>query len=75
MSIYIALVVSTNKLKLSHLCSPPYYSDPNLLAENFLYLEKLIGPLDKEQYLKKFGEEYDLKDGMPDLDLRLTNFR
>lgn len=45
------------------------------MAENFLYLEKLIGPLDKEQYLKKFGEEYYLRDGMPDLDLRLTNFR
>jgi hypothetical protein len=45
--------------------------DSNLLAENFVYIEPLMGPFDKEKYLKVFGEEYDVRGAVPDLDYGL----
>ena len=41
------------------------------LAENFVYIEPLMGPFDKEKYLKVFGEEYDVRGAVPDLDYGL----
>ena len=46
-------------------------SDPNLLAEDFVYLEPLMGPFDKEKYLQVFTEEYTVREGVPDLDYGL----
>lgn len=45
--------------------------DSNLLAENFVYIEPLMGPFDKDKYLKVFGEEYDVRGAVPDLDYGL----
>ncbi|KAL7535311.1 hypothetical protein ACHAXR_006412 [Thalassiosira sp. AJA248-18] len=50
-------------------------NDPNLLAENFVYVEPLMGPLDKEKYLEQFSGDYDVLGGVPDLDYGLQNFR
>ena len=45
-------------------------SDPDLLSDDFVYVEPLIGPLDKAGYLELFasGEFGGLGDGVPDLD-------
>ena len=43
-------------------------SDPRLLAEDFEYVEPLRGPLGKEEYLRAFTEEYDVREGMAELD-------
>lgn len=48
-------------------------NDPNLLSEGFAYVEPLMGPMDKGAYLELFGAggEYDVRGGVPDLDLGL----
>lgn len=45
-------------------------SDPDLLSDDFVYVEPLVGPLDKAGYLELFatGEFGGLGDGVPDLD-------
>ena len=46
-------------------------NDPNLLAEEFVYVEPLMGPLEKEKYLEVFSREYTVREGVPDLDYGL----
>lgn len=46
-------------------------NDPNLLAEQFVYIEPLLGPLDKDKYLEVFSDEYYIQDAVPDLDYGL----
>lgn len=48
--------------------------DSNLLSRDFTYIEPLLGPLSKEQYISQF-EEYNVLGGMPDLDYGLEEFR
>ena len=43
--------------------------DPDLLSEDFSYIEPLMGPMDKERYLKVF-DEYNVRDAVPDLNYR-----
>eukprot|EP00571_Detonula_confervacea_P017554 CAMPEP_0172311632 /NCGR_PEP_ID=MMETSP1058-20130122/15347_1 /TAXON_ID=83371 /ORGANISM="Detonula confervacea, Strain CCMP 353" /LENGTH=1057 /DNA_ID=CAMNT_0013024889 /DNA_START=145 /DNA_END=3314 /DNA_ORIENTATION=+ len=50
-------------------------NDANLLAEKFVYIEPLMGPMDKDKYLEVFSEEYNVREGVPDLDYGLQNFR
>jgi len=48
--------------------------DPSLLSNEFIYSGPLDGPLDKNQFLKKF-EKVDLKAAFPDFDENFSNFR
>lgn len=41
--------------------------DPDLLSEDFTYIEPLMGPMDKERYIAVF-DEFNVKDAVPDLD-------
>lgn len=41
--------------------------DPDLLSEDFSYIEPLMGPMDKEKYLDVF-EKFNVRDAVPDLD-------
>ncbi|KAL7519157.1 hypothetical protein ACHAWX_003950 [Stephanocyclus meneghinianus] len=48
--------------------------DPDLLSEDFSYLEPLMGPLNKERYIEIFTN-YNVRDAVPDLDYRFENYR
>jgi hypothetical protein len=41
--------------------------DPDLLSEEFSYLEPTMGPLNKEKYIEVFSE-YDVRGAVPDID-------
>jgi hypothetical protein len=41
--------------------------DPDLLSDDFTYIEPLMGPMDKERYIAVF-DEFNVKDAVPDLD-------
>jgi hypothetical protein len=43
--------------------------DPDLLSEDFSYLEPLMGPMNKERYIEVFSD-YNVRDAVPDLDYR-----
>jgi len=49
-------------------------SDPDLLAPTFTFCGPIVGPLDKETFVKAFGN-FKLKDAFPDLESGFTNFR
>ena len=49
-------------------------NDPDLLSNDFTYLEPMMGPMDKERYIEMF-EELNIRDAVPDLDYQLENFR
>jgi hypothetical protein len=48
--------------------------DPDLLANEFSYLEPSMGPLNKMKYLEKFSE-YGVRDAVRDMDYRIMNYR
>jgi len=48
--------------------------DPDLLANEFSYLETSMGPLNKIKYLEKFSE-YGIRDAVRDMDYRIMNYR
>ena len=49
-------------------------SAPDLLSPSFTFCGPIVGPLDKDTFVKAFGN-FQLKDAFPDLDVKYTNFR
>ena len=49
-------------------------SDPDLLASSFTFCGPLVGPLEKDAFVKAFGG-FNINDGFPDLDVEYSNFR
>jgi len=48
--------------------------DSDLLSNEFTYLEPLMGPMDKERYIKVFSE-FNVREAVPDLDYQFQNYR
>jgi hypothetical protein len=49
-------------------------SDPDLLAPSFTFCGPLVGPIDKDAFIKAFGS-FQLNKAFPDLDVEYSNFR
>ena len=49
--------------------------DPDLLSNSFSYIEPLMGPLNKEQYVDLFSTTYNVRDGIPNIDYQFQNYR
>jgi hypothetical protein len=49
-------------------------SDPDLLAPSFTFCGPLVGPIDKDAFIKAFGS-FKLNTAFPDLDVDYQNFR
>jgi len=49
--------------------------DADLLANEFTYIDQLLGPLDKDKYLQFFSSKYYIRDGIPNIDYQLQNYR
>jgi hypothetical protein len=49
-------------------------SDPDLLSPSFTFCDPLVGPIDKDTFLKAMGN-FELNKAFPDLDVDFSNFR